>query len=100
MCSQQDDHHLRGVVVDPPQQPAAPHLVLDEVDALPRGGGTGTVVHPQEQPGDHLDGEGEGERAAPDVAPARAAGHVLVQGGLEEAFVAGAVVEPGEETHA
>ena len=36
----------------PAQQPAAPHLVLDVVDALPGGLRAGAVGHPQEHAGD------------------------------------------------
>ena len=93
---EQHGHRVRGVMMEPAQEPAAPHLMLDEVDALPRGLRTRAVRQPEEAAGDHLDHEAERQRAAPDVAPARAAGNVFVERFVDQPLVAGAVVEPVE----
>ena len=68
--------------MDAAEQPAARHLVLNEVDAFPGGLSAGAVDGPEDEAGDDLHEEAEAERAAPDIAPARAAGNVLVERGV------------------
>src|SRR5207248_8525607 len=85
------------VVVQPAQEPSAGHFILNVVNALISGLGAGAVVGPEEKPGDELDDEGEEDDAAPGVAPARAAGDVLVEQRLGEGGDAGAVFEPVED---
>ena len=97
MQRKEDGHYLRGVMVQPAQEPATRHLELDVEDAFPRRLRAGAVGHPQEDAGDDLDGEREGERAAPDVTPARAAGDVFVERLLRELAVAGAGINPVEQ---
>ena len=94
---QQHDHRVGHEVVHAAQQPAARHLVLDVVDALPGGLRAGAVRGPQHHAGDDLHEEAEHQRAAPDVAPARAAGNVFVERVVHERAVAGAMVQPIEE---
>ena len=97
---QQHGHGLGGEVVDAAQQPAAPHLVLNPVDTLPGRLGAGAVGHPQDQPGDDLHCEEEGEGAPPHVPPAGAAGDVLEERLVQQSLVAGPVVQPGaQSTH-
>src|SRR5262249_3561190 len=79
-------------------QPAELHLVLDEVDAPPGGAVAGAVGGHQEDAGDELKPEDEGERAAPDVAPAGTARDVFQQHGADELLVTRPVVEPGAKS--
>ena len=97
MEDEQHVHRLRGEVVNPAQQPAAGHFVLDIIDAFPGRLRTGAVSHPEKNPGNKLDGERESERAAPNIAPARAAWHIFIEGFVKEFFVAGPVVQPGKQ---
>ena len=91
---EQDRHGLGRVVMDAAQEPAAPHLALDVVHALPGRLRTGRVGHPEKNPGDDLHHEGEAERAAPHVTPARAARHVFVKRLVEQFLAARAAVHP------
>ena len=93
MERQQDNHHLRHHMVDSPQQPAAGHLMLDVVDALPGGLGAGRIAGPQNQSRDHLRHEGKHQRAPPHIAPAGPARHAFVEGFMHKGPVAGAIVE-------
>src|SRR5690606_152265 len=70
----------------------------DEVDALPRALGVGAIGGPQKQTRDELDHDRVGQRAAPDVPPAGAAGDPLVQRRLEDVAVPGPMIEPVEES--
>ncbi len=70
---QHGQEHVGRVVMDRPKQPAAGDLVLDEVDAFPRGLGAGAIVGPEEEAGDRLDAEEERDDARPDPATARPA---------------------------
>jgi hypothetical protein len=98
MQREQDDHRLGHEVVDAAEQPAAGHLVLDVVDALPGGLGARRIARPEEEPRDHLREKREDQRAAPDIPPAGPAGHPLVEGLVNEGPVAGAVVEEVGQT--
>ena len=93
---QQHDHGLRHVMVQPAQQPAELHLVLDVIGAFPGRLTAGAIGHPEKQAGDHLHGESKHERAAPDVAPARAAGHSFVERFMQESADAGAIFDPAK----
>lgn len=66
-------------MVEAAEEPAAPHLVLDIVNALPRRLRTGAVGDPKGEAGDDLDAKAKREGAAPDVTPTRAAGDVFVE---------------------
>ena len=90
---EQHDHRLGHHVMDAAEQPAAGHLVLDVVDALPRRLGAGRIARPEHETGDDLRHKREDERAAPDIPPACAARHPLVEGLLHDRAIAGAVVE-------
>src|SRR4051812_16437927 len=81
-------------MMDAAQKPSAPHFVLNVIDTFPGGLRTGAVAHPKKKSRDELDREREDERAAPRVAPARAAGDGLEEHGVEHAAIAGAMVEP------
>ena len=74
------------------------HLVLNVVDAFPRGVGAGAVRSPKKKPSDQLDTEREDQRAPPNVTPTRAARHSLVERLVYETGVSGAVVEPSQQT--
>ena len=91
---QQHRHGLRHEMVQAAQEPAAQHLVLDVVHALPRGLRTGAVGHPQRDTRDELHYEEKGERAAPDVAPACATGHVFKERLVQQPLVTGSRVDP------
>ena len=93
MEREQDHHRLRHHVVDAAEQPASGHLMLDVVDALPGRLGAGGIARPEYEPRDHLREKGEHERTAPDIPPAGAAGHPLVERLVDEGPVAGAVIE-------
>src|SRR5690242_10817196 len=97
MQRQENDHRLRHEMVQSAQQPAADHLMLNEVHALPRGLAAGTITHPKKNAGDYLCREGEYQRASPDIAPARATGYVLIERGMGQLTISGAVVEPIEK---
>ena len=98
---EQDDHRLGAEVVESADQPASADTVAQVGCAGPRGGGAGRIGAHQEPAGDGLDDERVGERAAPHIGPARAAGHRLVERGADEGAVAGALVDPvAEAAHA
>ena len=90
-------HHRRGEVMDAAQQPAGGHFVLNKIDAFPRGLRTRAVRHPKEEAREELHGQAKDESAAPDVAPARAARDVFVQGILDDPPVTRSTVEPLEQ---
>src|SRR5262249_23700449 len=94
---QQDEHRLRAEVMQPADQPAEVHLILDVIDAAPRRAFAGAVVEHQEDAGDDLDREDEREGAAPYVAPLGAAGDVLKEQGIANLAKARAMVEPVRE---
>src|SRR6185436_3094845 len=71
--------------------------MLDVINGLPGGLRGGAVGHPEEKSGDELNGEGEDESRSPDISPARPAGNVFKEHGMDHGPVAGAVVEPVEE---
>ena len=50
----QHQRRLAHVEVDRAQQPAADHLILQIIDAFPGTLRPGTVIHPEDQPGDGL----------------------------------------------
>src|SRR5579884_3876826 len=92
--AEQHDHRLRAEVVQPADQPAEVHLVLNEINARPRSAIAGTVGGHEQQAGDQLDHEDERQAAAPDVPPLRAAGDVLDEQCRDDLLVTSAVVEP------
>src|SRR5205814_1255451 len=83
---QRDQHHhrLRAEVVQAADQPAEVHLVLDGVNAIPGLRAGRTVGGHQHDAGDELNAENEHETAAPDVAPASAAGDAFEQHGADQ----------------
>ena len=97
MQHQQHRHHMRRVMMQPAQQPAARHFVLDEINALPRRLRTGAVSHPEKNSRDELRDETKRQRAAPDVTPARAARNVFVQRLVRQLAEADAVIQPVEQ---
>ena len=94
---QQHDHRLGRVMVQPAQQPAPVHLILDVEDAFPSRMSAGAVGHPKKNAGDDLHEEREHQRAAPNVSPARAAGNPLVQRFMHEAAISRAMIQPVEQ---
>ena len=101
MRREEDDHRLGAEMVEPADEPAAGDTVADVGCAGPGRGGAGRIGAHQEPAGDRLNDEREGERAPPDIGPARAAGHGLCEYGTYERAVAGALVEPvAEAAHA
>src|SRR5262245_43223118 len=92
-----DEHCVPAEMMQPADQPAEVHLILDVVDAAPRRAFAGAVVEHQEDAGDDLDREYEGEGAAPDVAPLGAAGNVFQEQGVANLAKARATVEPVRE---
>src|SRR5688500_8942077 len=96
MQHQQHRHDLRGVMMQPAQQPSTRHLVLNVIDAFPRGLRARAVGHPQENPRDELNRQRESQRASPHVTPARAARNILVQRLLRKLLIAGAMIQPVE----
>jgi len=94
---EQHYHRLRHEMMHGPQQPAALHFILNVINAFPRRLARRAVSHPQEQPGNHLRGEREDQRAAEDISPARAARDVLVQRFVKRVAIAGAMIEPVEQ---
>src|SRR5204863_195098 len=67
------------------------------IHTLPRALRARAVVHPQDDARDELHRDRKRERAAPNVAPARAAGNVLIERQARQPTVAGACIEPIEE---
>ena len=94
---EQDVHCLRCKMMNASQKPAANHLVLDVVNTFPRSLRTGTVRHPEENPGDELYRQCKRKGAPPHITPARAARHIFKEGFVENLFVTGAVVKPPEQ---
>ena len=80
--------------MQPAQKMPAGHVFLNVINALPRGLPAGAVAHPQENAGDKLDHQREGQRAAPHVTPARAAGDFFKKRLADVIADAGAVVQP------
>jgi len=83
-------------MVEPAQEPPACHFELNIKNAFPCRLRARAVSHPEEDAGDDLDAKCEGERATPDVTPARAAGDVFVKHLVRKLAVARATVEPVE----
>ena len=71
---QERDRGLRGVVVDAPDEPSEPHLIIDVIHAAPGGRGRRAIRRHQEQARECLDEEDRGQRRAGDMPPARTAG--------------------------
>ena len=76
---QQNDHRLRGEVMDAADEPAPPHLVADIEDARPGHRRRRAVRRHQKDPGKDLDHEHDRQRRAEDVSPARASGNRFVE---------------------
>src|SRR5262245_40763016 len=77
-----------------PQQPTARHAMLNVINAFPSRLGAGTIGGPQNDARDYLRGESEYQRATPDIAPPRPAGHVLIERMIHQFPIPGAVIEP------
>ncbi len=85
---------MRSVVVQTADKPAQLHLVLDEVDTLPRRLHRRAVGGPQKKAGEELKNEGEGQGASPDVAPSRTTWDGFVEEASTETAIARAMIEP------
>ena len=96
---EQDDHRARAEVVQAAHEPAERHHVAEEVDASPRLPARRRVVERHQHAGHGLQHEQEEQPAAEDVGPARTAEHGLVERGLHDLPVAGAVLEPVAKLH-
>src|SRR5689334_3035274 len=83
-------------MVQPAEEPAAGHLVLNEINAFPGGLRTGAVCHPEKNAGDELNAEGKGQGAAPNVTPARSTRHIFIKRFMRDFAVPGSVVQPVE----
>src|SRR5256885_10534551 len=83
---------------EPPEHPTAAHFILDVIDAFPGRLRTGTVGHPEEDAGDELDYEGKGQRAAPDITPARAARDIFIERVVDNTPAAGPLFRPVEKS--
>src|SRR5438067_2058293 len=59
MKDQKHGHGLGRVMMQSAQEPAASHLILDVINALPGSLRAGAIGHPEENAGDELDGERE-----------------------------------------
>ena len=57
----------------------------------------GTVIHPQDQPGDCLDDEGKSDRRGPDESPRRAVGNGPLKPIAQRRKKAGTLIEPMEQ---
>src|ERR1043166_3145216 len=84
-------------MMEPAQKPAATHFVLDVINAFPRRLRARAVGHPQKNSRDELDEEREGERAAPDITPARSTRNIFEQRLSGQVNDPRAFVEPGNE---
>src|SRR5678815_4007592 len=67
------------------------------MDAGPRGLRARAVGHPQENAGNDLNDEGEGQGAAPDITPAGATRHILQQHVLDKLLAPRPVIQPGQQ---
>src|SRR5579872_3573913 len=96
MEHEEHDQHLRRVLVQSAQEPAAGHFGLDVIDAFPGRLRAWTVSHPEKQPRDKLDGNAEGHNAAPHITPARATRYVFAERRARPGSKTGALIKPGE----
>ncbi len=97
---EQHDHGVRSVVVQAADKPTQLHLVLYEVDALPRRLHRGAVGGPKTKTCEELNQEGEKQGASPDVAPSGTTWDRFVEEVSTEATIACAVIEPvPQSTH-
>ena len=92
--AEQDDHRLRAEVVQPADQPAEVHLVLNEIDARPRRAVAGAVRRHEEDARHKLKHENERQAASPHIAPLGSAGDVFDEQHFDEFAEACAVVQP------
>ena len=97
MDDEQDDRGLGHVVVDASEDPTAKHLVLNEVDALPRALSVSAVARPKHEAGNELDDDGKRQSAAPHIPPTGTTWDPLEKHRTKERSGSGAIVEPVEE---
>jgi hypothetical protein len=89
-----DDDHRRAPMVQPTEERAAAHALLDEAHAVPRVIRRRRVVERQRDAGDHLHAEAEEQHAPEREPPRRARRQRLLEQVAAERAEAGAVVEP------
>lgn len=94
MQDQQDNHELRGPVVDTPQPDATLHMLLEMMNTFPSRIRARTVEHPEHNPCDELDHDRKGQGASPDIAPPRTSRNILKECLLRKPPDSRSVVDP------
>ena len=85
-------------MVNPANQPAERHFMLDVIDTFPGGLRARAIRSPQEEACDDLHHKGKSQHTSRDVSPARTTRNRFIQRFMQQEFVASSVIKPIEES--